>query len=192
MNRRHHPFVALMCLALLALLAFGSAHAVDYHVKAIMQLTGAEVSTARGDQWRAVASLASQEVTSEWADSDTLVIDVVDTTGSKSVAIEAALDAMNDPSVLGIVTAGLPDDLDEELSRLLRFSNVRKKKKKKKKKAVLLSQKFRFTGRLTFLHLLFRLHQAAALLFPPRFVLLDLLPTLLDTPMCNQGPVPRP
>jgi hypothetical protein len=125
MKRHQRSFSVLMLLSVLAMLSIGTSSAVEYHVTAIMQLTGSEVSNSQSDQWRAVASLAEEEIASDWADLDTLSVHVVDTAGSKNAAIEAALLAVSDPSVMGVVTAGLSDKLVEEVSRLLRFSNVR-------------------------------------------------------------------
>jgi hypothetical protein len=90
-----------------------------------MSLTNPSIIPPQAAQWRGTLDLVAQAVTSEWNDGDNLAVDVFDIAGSKAAAVQRVLEAVSDPSVLAVVTAGLDDDLVEELSLILRFSNVR-------------------------------------------------------------------
>jgi hypothetical protein len=98
----------------------------DYRVQVFMPLTGQEAApVAQTSQWKQVASLAAQEVTSSWNDGDNLIVEYLDTASSTLKTVELGLVAANDPTVKVVVTVAMRSELVHELSRLLHFYNVR-------------------------------------------------------------------
>jgi hypothetical protein len=110
-------------LSLLWIVMASQCLAVDGTIHAILPISGTDGS--RYLQWASAARIAAAQVSSQWAPNDALVIDIIDTKGSKIHAIQAAVEAGRNASVHAVIGTGSDVTTTDHVAAVLAHDSVR-------------------------------------------------------------------
>ena len=120
--------VRLFC-ALLALVFCMSHHAteaIDYHVAAVLPLSGSlSPGPAVTNQWMDLLQYTASSITSAWNNGNRLLVTSYDSQSSRFHSLQLANNIATNTTMMAAVAIGLPDAIVEEMSLVLKFSEVR-------------------------------------------------------------------
>jgi len=99
--------------------------AIDYHIAAMLPLTGWDSpAPSIANQWSELLQFSASQITTSWANADRLLLTVYDTQSSRFRTLQIANSIATNASMLAVVTVGLPDTLVEEISLVLKLAEV--------------------------------------------------------------------
>jgi len=113
-------------LALVLVLCLHVTVAIDYHVAAILPLSGSDSpGPSVTNQWSDLLQYSASQITTSWANGDRLLLTIYDSQSSRFRSLQLAYSLTTNSSILAAVTVGLPDTLVEEISLVLKIGEVR-------------------------------------------------------------------